>query len=55
MTLNGSGISRYLTEPPTVGNTLVGLPNIATDIESRKAAHKQRIAVELARLMDKLP
>jgi len=53
--LAGRRVSRYLSEPPTFGNTLVGLPNGTTDIAAAQAAHRARIAAELASLEDQLP
>jgi hypothetical protein len=54
-TLAGHRLCKYLAEPSTLGNTLVGLSRGTPKITVAEAAHKQRIAEELAKLNAKLP
>lgn len=48
-------ISIYLSEPISVGNILVGLPDGTREIADAKAAHEKRVTSELAKLNPKLP
>jgi hypothetical protein len=53
--LAGRSVSRYLNEPPRLGNTLVALPSGTEDVSAATMSHEERVVDELAKLTLKLP